>query len=175
MKMRIFSAVAGIALAGLASGAAVAQDWSGAYVGAQLGYLDVDGPGAVDGDDVAYGLHAGYNYDLGSWVIGGELELDWTDVSLGGGAATVDRVFRAKVKLGYDAGAFLPYVTVGYADVDTSLGSDGGGAYGLGAAYRINDQWSVSAEALYHDFNNINGTGVDADATSVNLRVSFNF
>ena len=37
----------------------VGGDWSGAYGGLNLGYGDVDGTGAADGEDKTFGLHLG--------------------------------------------------------------------------------------------------------------------
>lgn len=157
-------------------------DWTGFYAGGQLGYLDVEGKNqaaGVDGDDVSYGVHFGYNYDFGLWVLGGELEYDWTDLDLTAGAATVgsvDSVWRAKLKGGYDFGDTLLYATAGYADVDTSLGDADGHFYGLGVAYKVTEQFIVSGEVLRHEFDDIGGTaGLDADANSFSLRGSFRF
>jgi len=152
-----------------------AADWTGFYLGAGIGSADVDGPGALDGDDVTYGVHAGYNYDFGDFVLGGEVEFDRADITLGAGAAQVENVSRLKFKAGYDFGPALGYVVLGGARVNTSLGNDTGSVYGLGIAAPINDQFVVSGEVLRHDFNNFNNTGQDADATSVNIRASFRF
>ncbi len=149
-------------------------DWTGGYVGLSLGNLDVDGSGTADGDDVSYGIHGGYDYDFGQFVLGGEFELDSTDVDLGG-AATVDSVARLKLRGGYDAGRTLIYVTAGIAELDSSLGSETGGFGGVGVAYQVNDQFYVGGEILEHRFSNINGSGVDADATSVSLRGGIRF
>ena len=157
-------------------------DWTGFYAGGQLGFLDVEGDNAaagVDGDDISYGLHAGYNYDFGLWVLGGELEYDWTDLDLTAGAAavgSVDSVWRAKLKGGYDFGDTLLYATAGYADVDTSLGDADGHFYGLGVAYKVTEQFIVSGEVLRHEFDDIGGTAnLDADANSFSIRGSFRF
>jgi outer membrane immunogenic protein len=149
-------------------------EWTGLYGGLQLGQIDVDGPGAADGDDLSFGLHVGYDYDFGQFVLGGELDYDTADIDLGG-AATVDGVTRLKLRGGYDLGRTLVYATAGLARVETSLGSDNGQFGGLGVAYQLSDQFVVGGEVLTHQFDDINGSGVDADATSISLRGSFRF
>lgn len=149
-------------------------DWTGGYVGLGFGNLDVDGSGAADGDDVSFGIHAGYDYDFGQFVLGGELEFDTTDLDLNG-AGTVDSVARLKVRGGYDFGNTLVYLTGGVAELDSSLGSETGAFGGLGVAYQINDRFYVGGEVLQHRFEDINGTGVDADATSIGLRGGIRF
>jgi hypothetical protein len=149
-------------------------DWTGAYGGLQLGYADVDATGPADGDDYLYGLHLGYNYDFGTFVLGGELDYDFADIDLNG-AATVDSVARLKLRAGYDFGRTLAYVTAGAADVDTSLGSGSGTFYGIGVAYQVNGRYTVGAELLEHSFDDIGGSGVDADATTLTLRGSIRF
>ncbi|SPH21216.1 hypothetical protein ASD8599_01965 [Ascidiaceihabitans donghaensis] len=149
-------------------------DWGGFYGGLQLGNLDVDGTGAADGDDVTFGFHGGYNYDFGQFVVGGEFDYDFGDIDLGG-AATVDNVMRLKLKAGYDLGRTLIYATAGAARVDTSLGNETGEFLGLGVAYQINDRFVVGGEVLEHRFDDISGSGVDADATAVTVRASLRF
>jgi len=52
---------------------ASSEDWSGFYVGGQ--FLVGDGfDGVADFDATGLGAHAGYLYDLGDVVVGGELE-----------------------------------------------------------------------------------------------------
>ncbi|WP_390914469.1 outer membrane beta-barrel protein [Pseudosulfitobacter sp. SM2401] len=149
-------------------------EWTGFYGGLQLGNLDVDGTGTADGDDVSIGVHAGYDYDFGRFVLGGEVDYDFTDVDLAG-AATVDSVARLKLRAGYDLGRTLLYATAGVAQVDTSIGSETGEFGGLGVAYQINDRFVVGGEVLTHSFDDIGGSGVEADATSINIRSSFRF
>ncbi|MEL7126905.1 MAG: outer membrane beta-barrel protein [Pseudomonadota bacterium] len=148
--------------------------WTGGYAGLQLGYGDVDGTGAADGDDYLLGVHAGYRYDFGTFVLGGELDYDTADIDLNG-AATVDSVARLKLQGGYDFGRTLAYFTAGVAEVDTSIGSESGEFYGIGFAYQINDQYTFGAELLEHEFDNIGGTGVAADATTLTVRGSIRF
>ncbi|MEP6019153.1 MAG: outer membrane beta-barrel protein [Paracoccaceae bacterium] len=150
-------------------------EWTGFYGGLQLGRLDADTSTGLDGDDTTYGLHLGYDYDFGQFVLGGELDYDSTDVDLGGGAATIDSVTRLKARLGYDFGLALGYVTAGVADVDTSIGSETGEFYGIGVAYQVTDNFTLGGEILDHQFDDIEGSGVDADATTFTIRGSYRF
>ncbi|KIC22467.1 outer membrane protein [Leisingera sp. ANG-Vp] len=149
-------------------------DWTGFYLGGQVGQLDADASSGASGDDTAYGIHGGYNHDFGRFVLGGELDYDSTDLDLGGGA-TIDSVARAKVKAGYDFGNVLAYVTGGVAEADSSLGSETGEFYGVGLAYQVTDQWQIGGEVLEHNFDEFGSSGVGSDATSVSLRASFKF
>ena len=149
-------------------------DWTGFYAGGQLGYADIDGTGAADGSGGTYGVHGGYNYDFGQFVLGGEVDYDKLDIDLGG-AATADSVARLKLKAGYDLGKTMIYATAGAARADTSLGSENGDFYGLGVAYKVNDQFTMGGEVLEHSFDDIAGSGVGADATTFTLRGSYNF
>lgn len=149
------------------------QDWTGPYVGLQLGYGDADGPG-LSGDQVFLGFHSGYDYDFGSYVLGGEIDFDQTDIDLGG--AGIDSVGRLKLKGGYDLGSTLIYGTAGLAYANTTVGNENGVFYGIGATYRINDSYSVGAELLEHSFDDVGGVaGNDIDATTLTLRGSLRF
>ncbi len=151
------------------------SDWTGFYTGLQLGYADVDGPGNADGNNGSYGFHAGYDYDFGQFVLGGELDYDKTDVDLTGGG-NIDSVARAKLKGGYDLGNTLVYATAGYARADTNLGDEDGAFYGIGMNYKITDRYTVGAELLQHEFNDVgNVGGNDFDATTFNVRGSLRF
>jgi len=150
-------------------------DWTGFYAGIGIGNLDVDTNTGLSNDDVSYGFHGGYRYDFGQWVTGGEIEYEIAEVSLAPGV-DVDSVARLKGILGYDLGQTLLYGTAGVAEVDVSnLGRETGGFYGVGVAYAVTPTAVLSLEVLDHDFNNINSSGVDADATSINLRASLRF
>lgn len=155
-------------------------DWTGFYTGLQLGYGDASGDGALsgaDGDNGIYGFHAGYDYDFGRFVLGGEIDYDKTDIDLQGTAtATIDSVARAKIKGGYDLGNTLVYATGGYARADTSLGDADGAFYGIGMTYKVTEQYTVGAELLQHSFSDVGGIpNGDVDATTFTLRGSYRF
>lgn len=162
------------------AGSAMAQssgDWTGFYGGLQLGYIDSDtNVAGLDGDGVIGGIILGYDYDLGDWVVGGGFDYDWTDVDLGS-AATVEDVWRLKVRAGYNVTPDgLLYGTVGYAEAGTdTLGSDDGWFIGAGYEQIIAPNVSLGGEILYHEFDDFQSTGVDVDATTIQIRASYRF
>lgn len=156
------------------------NDWTGFYAGGSLGYGDVDVDG-LDGDfeGATFGAHVGYNYDLGSFVLGGELEAVGTnDFTSDEGGLELDNVLRAKVRAGYDGGSYLPYVTAGYvqATVDSDDGDldDDGFFYGVGLDYAITDSILVGGEYLRHEFDDFDDVA-DVDVDTFSLRVSYKF
>lgn len=156
------------------------RDWTGFYVGGSLGYADVDIDG-TDGDfeGAVFGGHVGYNYDLGNIVIGAELEaVGANDVTQDNGSLELDSILRAKVRAGYDAGQFLPYITAGVAQAEFSGGGvdleDDGPFYGVGVDYAYTDEITIGAEYLRHDFDDFDG-GQDIEVDTFSLRVSYNF
>ncbi|MBP1804484.1 outer membrane protein [Rubellimicrobium aerolatum] len=165
---------------------AATPDWTGFYVGGDLSY------GQFDSDDIdteadghLTGLHAGYQRDFGRFVLGAELEHDWGNIAIDDAGladdVTLDRVARAKLRAGYDAGRFLPYVTGGWAHA--TLSSDGfdddegvdGTFYGLGVSYQLTDRFDVGAEVLRHDFDELADTGIETQVTTIGLRGSIRF
>lgn len=153
------------------------NDWTGFYAGGSLGYADVTEDSDVfDDDGFTYGIHGGYDYDFGTFVLGGEVEISGFDIS--GAGTDVDSVSRLKVRAGYDAGDFLPYFTTGIAQLDTSgglSGDDTGAFYGVGLDYAFTDDIRIGGEILEHEFDNFDGSDLDFDATTVSLRIAYEF
>ena len=142
-------------------------DWTGFYLGGSLGTADVN-DGDLDGQGL--GIHGGYNYDLGNIVLGGEL--DYSRVQFDDSDAEAD-VLRLKGRVGYDAGNFLPYVTAGFAQIDSDdlgLDSEDGAVYGVGADFAVTDNVLVGAEFLRHDFDD-----ADTEVDTFGVRASFKF
>lgn len=157
--------------------------FSGAYVGAHTGYVRLDSDQTVrsnpqngrrrtSGSSDAWmgGLHSGYNWQCGAWVLGGLTDFSWTDTQssvLSQGRVLrqeYDYVGRVNGKLGVAFGNFMIYGTGGFAyarvkrefdnglgagfsdrDIDTGWNAGGGLEWGVG-------QWLVRAEAYYVDF-----------------------
>ncbi len=156
-------------------------DWTGAFVGAQVGYGDVDSNGAgLDGNDWFGGVHGGYRWDLGSWVAGTEVSYDANNIGLGATAGDeLSDVLALKLTAGREIGRSLVYGTLGAARANASVGGvdykDNGLVYGLGFDYAVSDRWTVGGEVTEHKFDNFDGTGVDFDATTVKAKVGMRF
>lgn len=160
---------------------AAGPDWSGAYVGAQLGYGDVDSNGAgLDGNDYFGGVHAGYRWDLGNWVAGTEMSYDANNIGLGAvDGDELSDVLALKLTAGREIGNSLVYGTLGAARANASVGGvdlrDNGLVYGLGFDYAVNDRWTVGGEVTEHKFDDFDATGVDFDATTIKAKVGMRF
>ena len=175
-------------------------DWSGFYVGVQAGAgfgdtgvfsLDVDGDGifgdpfAPFGDNFAGdfdsgfvgGVHAGYDWQFGNFVVGGILDINFADLGdrQSGFSSTpafyhidreIDYLATARARVGYAfSDRLLAYATGGaaYANVSSSFVSntpaaftlsgdsddDFGYTIGGGVETRITERVSLGIEYLY--------------------------
>lgn len=174
--------------------ATASYDWSGAYVGVRVGYLwsdadyvaeDAADPadfsrGSIDVDGWLAGVQAGYNIQLGSFVLGVEGDLAWSradgstvndpesppaeqsDVGL-----DIEWLGTLRGRAGYAMDRFLVYGTGGlaYASTEASvddLGGEGptirdddgvwGWTVGAGVEAALTRNITVKAEYLYMDF-----------------------
>ena len=155
-------------------------DWTGLYVGGQLGFGDVgSSTGALDGDGMTGGLMAGSRRDFGQFVAGVEANYDWANIDLGAGTDSLDNITRLKLIGGYDMGSALVYGTVAAVGAEATVGgaalNDTGWGAGIGVDYALTDRMTLGAELMEHRFNDFAGTGTNLDATTVNARVGFRF
>ncbi len=107
---------------------AYAGDWTGAYLGAGVGSTKADTQN-LDDSDAVYSLHGGYDYDMGEWVLGGELEYSDTNIGVPS-VGTIDQIGRFKVRAGYDFGQVMGYFLAGVTRAETDFGNDNGMNYG---------------------------------------------
>ncbi len=157
------------------------SDWTGFYAGLQYGKGsgDLGNRGALAdfGDYDGYGLHAGYQRDLGRFVLGGEL--DYNKISPDENYDDGD-LTRLRLRAGADMGRFLPYVTLGAAKISVDDFSETGLTYGLGADFKVTERFTVGAEYSRSDFKDVleDETGIsgrDLDTDLVQLRASYRF
>jgi outer membrane immunogenic protein len=167
--------IAALTLALLITAAPVsAEDWSGAHVGFHFGGLRGEADGGSRGTGGIAGAHLGYDMNFGTFVLGAEVDVDFGKVDLGG-SATLDSVARLKLRAGADLGRAFVYGTAGVARAETSIGSGDGGFAGVGAGWRVGERMTVGGELLHQRFDDLGGSGRDAEATSATARVTFSF
>lgn len=174
--------------------APIVEAWSGPYVGVQAGLgngtlaLGPAGPDQVALESgPVYGLHAGYNFDLGSIVLGAEIDYNLADIVSEeiDGVVTVTALAHLKARVGYDLGSALVYGVGGMAYMETEWPggfsgdlSDTGVFYGVGAEYMISSNWSAGVEYLYHDFEDFGSVGFteyNVELHTIQARASYHF
>jgi opacity protein-like surface antigen len=195
----------------------VTNDWSGPYAGAQLGFgrasvnEDATTPNGdfqtddiYEGEGALFGVHAGYMFDFGRFVAGAEIDWDRTQIDLITNeefygveeeVGQIDSIARAKLRLGFDAGRVLPYVTAGVAGASFDIDEDfidsygeedsfGGRFFGIGASFMASERLMVSVEGLRHTFEELPQTAIADDGSefanetivdTLTLRGSFRF
>lgn len=162
------------------------SDWSGFYLGGQAGYGDASDDRESDLSGGLGGVHAGYLYDLGQWVIGAELDYDWANltgdsrISNTFGDSEIDAIKRLKFIGGYDLGDGLFYGTVGGFQVDFSTVTwpdvkEEGWLVGVGYKHKITENWIGGVEFLHHRDSDFARTGNRIDLNTLTARVSYKF
>lgn len=167
-----------IAPAPIASG-----DWTGFQAGLQFGFGSTKATGwqdsttSFDEDLKSYGLHAGYDHDFGTFVLGGELDYNKLDVDNVDDKADLTRL---RLRAGYDMDRFMPYVTVGAARVSGNyMGEsfkDTAATYGIGAEFKATDRITIGGEYSYQKWKDVGDLdGLDVDASMFQVRASYRF
>lgn len=154
------------------------EQWSFGYAGVHLGFGRAEAQIQTFSESASgpiLGVHAGVMHDLGTLVIGGEIAYDYFHDFDAINDDVLESILRLQVRLGYDMGATLPYVTAGaarasFADNPTASGW----AAGFGVAHMLSDSWIAGAEVLMHQFDDA-VYGADVDVTTVTLRLSRRF
>jgi outer membrane immunogenic protein len=167
-------------------------NWTGFYAGINGGYAwgtsNWDVP-AISNSPSGWlvGGTLGYNYQMGSWVLGIEGDVDWSDVkgSAVCGAFTCDTKLNylgtIRGRIGYAFDRWLPYVTGGgaYGDVKAAssdpattglIKSQFGWTVGGGVEYAFSGSWTAKVEYLYVDLGKFDcGALCTVGATTNNI------
>lgn len=156
--------------------APASSDWTGAYLGLSIGTGNGEATQrgvSEESDMTTYGLFGGYNYDMGNMIAGVELSYDRLEIK----DVDTDKsnVLRLMGRFGYDAGQVFPYVTAGFAKADLGDRSDSGYAVGVGADFRVTDNFVVGAQYLHHSFDDFDDTGIDFKANLFQIRAAYKF
>jgi outer membrane immunogenic protein len=165
-----------------------AYDWSGFYLGINGGggwghsTWDANATGIRTSGGMVGGT-AGYNWQLGSAVLGLEGDIDWANLKGTStsplcplGCSTSDSwLGTVRGRAGYAFGGVLPYVTGGLAVGDIRAATPGfagasntnaGWTVGGGVEFALPGNWSAKAEYLHVDLGRFNcGTNCGIAAT----------
>ena len=163
--------------------------WQGPYVGANLGYqwgLSTNAASKPSG--VAGGLQAGYSWQSGSFVFGGETDLQLSDAEhrFAGWKFSNPWFGTLRARAGIATGNLLFYGTVGLAygtlatKNPTGLSESrtrAGWAAGAGVEVALMANWTARAEYLYVDLNDRSFvlTGANHGIESSLLRIGVNY
>ncbi len=192
------------------------MNWTGFYLGAQIGYSWGDDSTAeffagvptgfnrnFSSNGITGGLHAGYNYQTGAFVLGVEGDIEATAIDggyriLGDGTDTkTGWQGSLRLRLGYAFGNSLLYATGGLAFADlehiyiNGLGpvsesfskTRTGWTLGAGYAYAFTRNWSARIEYRYTDYGNFQSTSAFAfpgftyrqEPTSSSVRIGVSY
>ena len=116
-----------------------------------------------------YGVHAGYLYDLGSFVLGAEAGYSVGDLSDGSEEFTIlDLTARA----GFDAGSLMPYVFGGISQYTEDGETYDGTVFGAGAAFALTENILLGGEFAQRSYED---GGTDWAGDFLSLRASYKF
>lgn len=200
--MKTLTLVTASTLALMLPAVASAQNWSGPYVGAQIGQnrteLELRYDDGVtnertsdDFDNTAYGAFAGVNAQNGNWVMGAEIDLNYNDANdrytvLGEPLEVgIDYSGSVRGRVGYSFGDALVYGALGVAGTRAYIEYDGeketetiaGVTGAVGMDYAFGENLFGRAEYRYTDFGDTKDGNARADLTqqSVFLGLGYRF
>ncbi len=221
-KLALLAAAAALPLSAAAANAQADYDWTGPYIGVNLGQgreadfdldaeLEID-PGSTffpaaivggtfptarrfSGDGMIGGVQAGFNTQAGMFVLGGELDVQLSDISSSiaipgapGGAADnpdgftdlrfeVDYFATARARAGVALDRFLIYATGGYAygrvDFDRNYRVGGAEITDSASANRHGFTYGAGAEYALGDFWSVRAEYLKVDLGRDNFDTSY--
>lgn len=175
-----------------------ASGWSGFYAGVSGGYgwgtqTVTPAPGAQATNNTggwSLGGQAGYNMDMGGFILGAEGDLQWTNVNFseavpGGTFKTgIDFYGTLRGRAGMSFGQVMPYVTGGIAAGRGSASYDNGvvtsqsathmgWTAGVGLEAQATSNISIKAEYLYVDLGTQTYSGLPAPIGNIDASQRF--
>lgn len=142
-------------------------NWAGGYAGIYLGgaanaFKNKAPDGSMKNNNAKFGFYSGWNFQDGNMIYGLEGDAGYNDARVSDNALTERTGFDGSLRgrLGYDMGAFMPYVTAGLAGTQVKY-SDGldsnskfrlGWTAGVGTETMLTKNISARIEYRYSDF-----------------------
>lgn len=143
------------------------ENWTGFRLGVQVGRTEASALGASQ-TETSYGIHAGYDRDMGKgFILGAEIDYNTADFS----GIDVDTT-RLKLRAGYAFNKVMVYGLVGAVNMDFGPLSETGITFGLGASFQATDHIIISGE---YTRDSVDFLGVDIDADTLSLRAAYKF
>lgn len=167
-RIRLMS-FAGLVLAPALAFAAPPADWTGAQVGAQVGWTQTNVDGFSSENALSLGVQGGYNFQFNRHiVVGGDVFYNWNQKKdhsfAGGGSANFgSNVYGVDGLVGFpvgEGGRFMPYLKVGYGHLEGSgdaSGSDNAWRYGAGLQWRMDTPVSFYVQYMHQKFGSSSG------------------
>lgn len=152
-----------------------ADGWEGFYFGIGRGHgQGEDKTGKVLGETAVRSVFAGYLFDVGGTVLGGEVARSWASFPVFGAAQT-DYLTDARAIFGEQLGSTLFYLTGGYSHARSPIRGSDGYVAGAGIEQLIGQRLSVGALGLFRAYDDGGANGRDRNYWSLVGRVSIRF
>ncbi|WP_197279448.1 outer membrane protein [Devosia sp. A16] len=147
----------------------VTGNWDGAYIGVFGGYgagnYSEDGGFETDVSGWLAGVALGANFTVSSGIVAGIVgDIAWSNIGYDEpfGTSQLDWIGSLRGRLGFDGGAFLPYLTAGLAVANNTIDNDISGlsdsnvhvgwTVGAGVEFAATENLSVDLQYRYSDY-----------------------
>ncbi|HEV2515363.1 MAG TPA: outer membrane protein [Devosia sp.] len=161
-------------------------NWDGVYVGAFVGGLagtfsEENTNNEIDISGWLAGVNLGVNFTVADGIVLGVVgDVAWTNAENDVDPFSVDWTGSLRGRVGFDGGAFLPYLTAGLAVAGGEIGGSNethvGWTVGAGVEFAVADNISVDLLYRYSDYGNVDyGYANDFSLTSHAVTVGLNF
>ena len=126
------------------------------------------------------GVTAGVNFTLTDGIVAGVVgDIAWNNLEDEAADYTSGWNGSIRGRLGFDGGAFLPYVTAGLAFANGEFGGDEnthlGWTAGAGVEFAVADNLSLDLQYRYTDYSEEEYVGLDAGATTHAVTLGLNW
>jgi OOP family OmpA-OmpF porin len=163
---------------------AQASEFDGMYIGGKAGVNKSAITGlttASKQNATTFGIEEGYNWDVGSFLVGGDFFADFNQKTNRTAAAVYSgsTAIGLDLKLGLPRGNFMPYVKLGW-DRTNGMGVAPAAQFkytndlhtGLGVEYKLNKNWSLAGEWT-KSASKVNGSELKNDNFTVGVNYYF--